>query len=138
MRFLKEDGLNIFVSLRQKQIINMIKSFRYAFNGIGALFKRERNARIHLVIFCCVVAAGFFFSLTAIEWIVIVIVGSLVFAAEAINTSVEILANVISPELHPQIKLVKDIAAGSVLLTAIAAVVAGFIVFLPKIIVLFS
>ncbi|GHU64774.1 hypothetical protein FACS1894123_09990 [Bacteroidia bacterium] len=69
---------------------------------------------------------------------IIVIVSGLVFAAEAINTSIEILADVVSPEHHPQIKLVKDIAAGAVLLTAIAAVVVGFIVFLPKIIPFFS
>lgn len=116
----------------------MINSFRNAFNGIGVLFKRERNAQIHLVIFCCVVASGFFFSLTALEWIIVITVSSLVFAVEAINTSIEILANVVSPEYHPQIKLVKDISAGAVLLTAIAAVVAGFIIFLPKIITLFS
>ncbi|GHU80698.1 hypothetical protein FACS1894145_7330 [Bacteroidia bacterium] len=65
---------------------------------------------------------------------IIVIVSGLVFAAEAMNTSIEILADVVSPERHPQIKLVKDIAAGAVLLTTIAAVVVGFIVFLPKII----
>lgn len=112
----------------------LLKSFCCAFNGTGILFARERNAQIHLVIFCVVVAAGFFFSLTALEWMIIVIVSGLVFAAEAMNTSIEILADVVSPERHPQIKLVKDIAAGAVLLTTIAAVVVGFIVFLPKII----
>jgi diacylglycerol kinase (ATP) len=124
--------LNIFTPL------NLINSFRYAFNGIRILFTWERNARIHLVIFCCVVAAGFFFSLTALEWIVIIIIGNLVFAMEAINTSIEILSDAVSPEINPQIKLVKDIAAGAVLLTAIAAIVVGFIVFLPKIMTLFS
>jgi diacylglycerol kinase len=87
-----------------------------------------------LVIFCGVIAAGFFFSLTALEWVIIITIGSLVFAAEAINTSIEILSNVVSPEINPQIKLVKDIAAGAVLLTAITAVITGIIVFLPKII----
>jgi diacylglycerol kinase (ATP) len=114
----------------------MIKSFRHAFNGISVLFRRERNARIHLAVFCCVVATGFFFCLTAIEWLIIIIASGTVLATEAINTSIEILSNVVSPEHHPQIKLVKDIAAGAVLLTAIAAAIAGFIVFLPKIMTL--
>ncbi|GHT22368.1 hypothetical protein AGMMS4957_12480 [Bacteroidia bacterium] len=69
---------------------------------------------------------------------IIVVVSGLVFAAEAINTSIEILADVVSPERHPQIKLVKDIAAGAVFLLAIAAAIVGLIVFLPKIIAFFS
>lgn len=116
----------------------LLKSFCCAFSGTGILFARERNAQIHLAILCCVVAAGFFFSLTALEWMIIVIVSGLVFAAEAINTSIEILADVVSPERHPQIKLVKDIAAGAVLLTAIAATIAGLIIFLPEIFAFFS
>lgn len=116
----------------------LLKSFCCAFSGIGILFARERNAQIHLAIFCGVVAAGFFFCLTAFEWMIIVVVSGLVFAAEAINTSIEILADVVSPERHPQIKLVKDIAAGAVFLLAIAAAIVGLIVFLPKIIAFFS
>jgi diacylglycerol kinase (ATP) len=118
-------------------LIVMSRSFRNAFNGVGVLFGKERNARIHLTVFCGVVTAGVFFCLTAFEWIIILVVSSLVFAAEAINTSIETLADVVSPKIDPQIKLVKDIAAGAVLLTAIAAAVVGLIVFIPKIITFF-
>ncbi len=113
------------------------QSFRYAFAGIGQLIRREHNAWIHCTVAVCVVIAGFLFHLSAGEWIAIVIVSGAVLAAEALNSSIELLADHLSPAYSEAIKHVKDMAAGAVLLLAIAAAVTGLIIFIPKIAGLF-
>ncbi|HEV7380877.1 MAG TPA: diacylglycerol kinase family protein [Dyadobacter sp.] len=115
-----------------------IRSFRYAGMGIYSLFRYENNARIHLIAFIMVVIAGIFFGISATEWCIISILIGLVWSAEAINTSIEKLADVVSPGYHPSIKDVKDLAAAGVLILALVAVVVGCIIFIPKILALFA
>ncbi|GAB3261967.1 diacylglycerol kinase family protein [Larkinella harenae] len=111
-----------------------LRSFRYAIEGIFALFRFENNAKIHLLAAIAVVIAGFCFRLDRIEWALILTQVALVWAAEAFNTAIEKLADVVSPERHPQIKAVKDLAAGAVLLVVLLAVVVGSIIFGTKLI----
>lgn len=101
------------------------------------MIRSEQNAKVHTLATCCVTAAGFYFHLSAFEWIAIVIVIGGVLAAEIFNTSIEALSNKVSPEYNETIKQVKDFAAGGVLLAATAALIVGVIIFLPKIIHLF-
>jgi diacylglycerol kinase (ATP) len=110
-------------------------SFNYAFNGIKIVL-REANARIHCIATVAVVAAGFLLNITSTEWIAVVIVTGAVFAAEALNTAIERLADIVSPGYHETIKQVKDLSAGAVLLISIAAALVGVIIFLPKLIML--
>ncbi len=114
-----------------------LKSFTYAFNGLKTLFKEEHNARIHLAAAICVVIAGFVFELTTLEWIAIIFVIGFVFTAEIINTSIENIADFISPAKHEKIKNIKDLAAAGVLVSAVTAVIIGVVIFLPRIIILF-
>ncbi|MDR0796691.1 MAG: diacylglycerol kinase family protein [Tannerella sp.] len=116
----------------------LIKSFGYALNGIGLMIKQEQNAKIHLSALLIVVVLGFYFHLSLFEWISIVIVSGGVFAAEALNTSIETLSNTFAPEYNKNIKQVKDFAAGAVLVATITAIVVGLIIFVPKIIVEFN
>ena len=109
------------------------RSFRYAFRGLATLIKNEHNARIHLAATVCVLGAGFFFGLSAGEWIAVVMAIAVVFSAEALNSAVEALADLVSPGYHPLVKKAKDLAAGAVLLMAIGAAATGLIIFLPKI-----
>ena len=101
------------------------------------MIRNEQNAKVHILATCCVTAAGFYFHLSAFEWIVIVIAIGGVLAAEIFNTSIEELSNKVSPEYNETIKQVKDFAAGGVLLMSIAALIVGCIIFLPKIALLF-
>jgi diacylglycerol kinase (ATP) len=110
--------------------------FKYAFRGIGLLC-REPNMRVHGLIGVCVMVAGFLFKITATEWVAVVIACGGVFAAEALNTAIERLADVVSPEYSGAIRNVKDLAAGAVLCTAFAAALTGIIIFLPPFIALF-
>lgn len=111
-------------------------SFKYAFRGIVLLISREHNAWIHCFAAVCVVTAGILTGLSAIEWILITICIGMVLAAEAVNSSIEALADRVSSEYDDAIKHTKDLAAGAVLLLAIAAAITGLIIFLPKLLTL--
>ena len=110
-----------------------LQSFKYAFNGILILITSEHNAWIHCFAAICVIIAGFCFGLSQTEWIAVSIVIGAVLAAEAVNSSIEALADLVSPEYNEAIKRTKDLAAGAVLLMAIAAAIVGCIIFIPKI-----
>ncbi len=113
------------------------RSFRFAAQGVLNLFRYENNARFHLLAALAVFAAGFFFRISTTEWALVIIQVGLVWAAEAFNTALEKLADAVSTEYHPLIKATKDLAAGSVLIVAISAVVVGVLIFLPKFVALF-
>ena len=106
------------------------RSFKFAFNGIKLLITKEHNAWIHCFAAVCVLIAG-------MEWIAVTIVIGAVLAAEAVNSSIEALADLVSPEYNEAIKRTKDLAAGAVLLMAIAAAIVGFVIFIPKIATIF-
>jgi diacylglycerol kinase len=111
-------------SLRQR-----LKSFTYAGHGLKAFWRGEPHARIHLLAALLVVTAGFYFEVGVGEWLALVLVMALVITAELFNTALEHLANFISPDDHPQIKIIKDLAAAAVLVAAVAAAVVGAVVF---------
>jgi diacylglycerol kinase len=109
-----------------------LNSFRYAFSGIMDLFRSQPNAHIHLFAAAGVIAAGFYFQISMQEWGLVALAITGVLAAEAFNTAIEHLTDLVSPNLHPLAGKAKDAAAGAVLLTAIGAAVVGCLVFLPK------
>ena len=111
-----------------------IKSFSYAFAGLKVLFREEHNARIHAVAAVLAVAMGFLFRISPMEWIAVVIVIGMVFAAEIINSSIERTADFVKAERDDRKRDIKDLGAAAVLVCAIAAAVVGIIIFLPKII----
>jgi diacylglycerol kinase (ATP) len=111
-----------------------IVSFRDAFRGIHLVVREEHNAWIQIAAAVCVVIAGILFKITPGEWTAVVISMGFVLAMEAINTSIERLSDFVSPEKQELIRNIKDISAGAVLISAVTALAAGLIVFLPKII----
>ncbi len=129
--------------LPKKHLINMksiqlylrsrISSFGFAFNGLWSFFKNEPNARIHFAFTLAVLAAAFYFNVSATEAMALLIVTAIVWVTEIFNTAIEHTMNFISTEKNEHIKLIKDLAACGVLLAAIAALITGLIVFLPKI-----
>jgi len=108
-----------------------IRSFKCAFRGIWIIIASQHNAWIHVLATITVLAAGFFFELSGAEWCWIILAISTVWTAEALNTAFEFLADVASPEFHPTVRDAKDVAAGAVLLTALAATVIGLVIFWP-------
>lgn len=109
-----------------------LRSFRFAFNGIRLLVTCEHNAWIHCFIAACVIITGCIVKLSATEWIAIAMAIGMVLAAEAFNSAIEALADAVSPDYNEAIKRTKDLAAGAVLLLAIASALIGLIIFIPK------
>jgi len=108
-------------------------SFKYAFAGIKELFVSQPNAKIHLFAAICVGIVGWYVGLSHAEWAIITLTIACVIAAEAFNTALEYLTDLVSPEHHPLAGKVKDVAAAGVLITAIGAIIVGLVIFLPKI-----
>ncbi|MBQ8672859.1 MAG: diacylglycerol kinase family protein [Bacteroides sp.] len=108
-----------------------VRSFRYAWQGIRCCVGREQNLGFHLVATVMVVTAGICFGITRMEWMMIVGCIGLVIAAELFNSALERLVDLVSPEYHPLAGQVKDIAAGAVLVCALAACIIGLIIFVP-------
>ena len=115
-------------------ITRRLKSFGYAFNGLKVAFISEHNLRIHLVATIAVVILGFYFKIEIVEWLILTLTIGFVIAMEFLNSSIENLADYACKEQHPLIKEVKDIAAGSVLVSAISALIVGLLVFIPKLV----
>ena len=106
----------------------VLRSFRFAGQGILDLFRFENNAKVHLLMAAAVLGVGAWLGLSRVEWAVILTQVGLVWAAEAVNTAIEKLCDFVSPGLHPQIKAIKDMASGAVLIVAIMAVLVGVLV----------
>ena len=111
-----------------------LRSFRYAFAGVKLLFGEEHNARIHATITVLVVVAGIVLRVSPVEWGVLVICIGMVLSAEAFNSAIERIADYLTTERDERIRDIKDLAAGAVLLCAIAAAIVGLIVFVPHIV----
>ncbi|MFY7789099.1 MAG: diacylglycerol kinase family protein [Thermoflexibacteraceae bacterium] len=109
------------------------KGFGYALQGLRVLLQTQIHAQIHFVASLVVVFLGFLFQLAWYEWCFLVVAMALVWIAEALNTALEVLTDLVSPEFNEKAGKTKDLAAGAVLLAVIAAVVIGGIVFIPKI-----
>ncbi len=116
----------------------VIKSFGYAFQGLRFSFKHELNFRIEIAcgIIACICA--FLFGITKIEWLILLINITVVLMAELFNTALENICNMIHKETHPTIKIIKDVSAAAVTITALFAFMAGLIIFTPYIFKLIS
>ena len=114
------------------------KSLGYAISGIIQCIQKERNIKIHLVFMFLVIICGFLFRLSITEWLVCILLFGLVISLELVNTAIEAVVDLCTQEYHPLAKIAKDTAAGAVLISAIASVVIGLIIFVPKILSLLS
>ncbi len=112
-------------------VSDRVKSFGYALRGLGFMLKSQHNAWIHLAATGAVVAAGVWLRIREEDWRWIVVAIGMVWVAEIVNTAFEHLCDVVQPEFHVSVKAAKDVAAGAVLVAAVAAAIIGVLVFLP-------
>ena len=115
-------------------ISGRLRSFIYAFNGLKYIIRSQHNFRIHLAIGFIVIISGLCANINSTEWCILILTIGLVISMEAINTAIEKLVDFISPDYQKQAGVIKDVAAGAVLIAAITSVIIGIILFLPKII----
>ncbi len=111
--------------------INRIESFQYAFAGIWHTLKTQRNAQIHVVIAMLIFITGLFFHLHPIEWAVLALTIGFVISTEMLNTVAEAAMDYATTDFNPQVKIIKDVAAGAVLVSAVVAVIVGVLIFGP-------
>lgn len=111
--------------------IDRLRSFAYAWSGLGVLLRTQHNAWIHAVATVLVIGVALYVGVNAYEWLWLVLAMALVWMAEAFNTALELLADAITREQHPLIGRAKDVAAGAVLIAALGALIIGALVLGP-------
>ena len=110
-----------------------LMSFGYAFSGLKAALKNEPNIRIHLLLALLAIILAFFLNFNPTEWIILAFTIAFVLILELINTTLETLVNMVSPEIKDEAKVAKDVSAAAVLIGALLSVVVAGFLFLPKI-----
>ncbi|MBK5720526.1 diacylglycerol kinase family protein [Dysgonomonas sp. Marseille-P4677] len=113
-------------------IKDRLLTFKHISNGFRVLWKEEHNARIHIITSIVVIILSFVLKLSFMEWLIILVLITLVLSLEIINSAIENICDYISPEWHQSIKKIKDLSASAVFLAAIVSVICGIIIFLPK------
>lgn len=113
-------------------LVNRIKSVGFAFKGAYLLITTEASLKVQFCIGIVMTMLGVYVGLSLTEWCIQILIIALIMAVEGVNTAIEEIADFIHPEHHPKIGLIKDLAAGAVFIVAIAAVVIGCIIYIPK------
>ena len=116
---------------RPRPRIGLARSFYFAFAGVKHLFRTQRNARIEMVIALIVCALAWWLRISRVEWAIFVVMFALVLMLEGLNTALESVVDLASPDIHPLAKTAKDLAAGMVLIAAIASIVVGILILSP-------
>lgn len=111
----------------------LTSSFGYALEGVVEAFKNEPNFKIHLVIGVLATILGVYLKISSTEWTIVTLTIGGVLTLELINTAIEAIVDIVSPKFSKLAKVAKDVSAAAVLISAIAASIVGFIIFLPKI-----
>ena len=115
-------------------IRRLCNSFKYALDGIISAYKTEQNLLVHTIVAIIAIILGIFLKLSTIEFAIVALVIGFVLVSEMFNTAIEYAIDMAMPTIHPLAKISKDVASGAVLLSAIASIAVGLLIYLPKII----
>ena len=110
---------------------SLVVSFRHAFRGWHHVFRTQKNAWIHSAVAAVVFVLGLWLHLPPRDWAVIILTTAVVFAAEFMNTAIETVIDLASPDTHPLAKIGKDVGAAAVLVAALAAILIGLLILGP-------
>ena len=114
-----------------KKRASLIKSFGFAFSGIFRVLKEERNIKIHLTAAIFVLVLAFYLNINRLDWLILLLTITIVISLELVNSAIEAVVDLASPNRHPLAKKAKDVAAGAVLVAAIVSVIIGILLFFP-------
>ena len=107
----------------------LVQSLNDAVEGVIYVIKNERNMRIHFLLGFAVLLLGILLSVSRVEWMILCTIVSLVWAAELLNTVIEEMLDLVEPLIHPNVRIIKDVSAGFVLVLAVNAMIVGFFIF---------
>jgi len=113
------------------ELTSRVRSFKYAFEGWWYVIRTQHNAWIHAIISVAVIGMGLWLAIPARDWAVIILAMMAVWTAEFMNTALEAVVDLASPEPHPLAKVAKDVAAAGVLVGALGAALIGLLVLGP-------
>jgi len=108
-----------------------LRSAQFAVQGAVQFFSKQRNAKIQTVMGIIAITLGFIVSISPYQWLLVLFCIGLVISLEMLNSAVEILCDMVTTDFHPKIKIIKDVAAGAVLVASIASLVIGLFIFIP-------
>lgn len=118
----------------KKPLQRSILGINYAWNGIVYFFRTQQNGRIQVIVALLAILFGYLLEISYSEWLIVIVSIAMVLATEMINTAIEYLTDIVSPDYDIKAGRIKDIAAGAVLITAIGAAIAGSWIFIPRVI----
>ena len=124
-------------SVKKFGIKRTLRAFKYSWEGIKHAYTNEQSLTIHVVATILVVVFGIWLQINYYEWFFIIILIGMVVGIELLNTSIEAVVDLMSPEIHPLAKIAKDTASGAVLVLSITAAIGAALIFIPKILALF-
>ena len=117
---------------RKNKNSSLLESFNSAFNGFLYVLKNERNLKLHIIIGIIVILTGLFFKISLNDFLILLLLITLVISAEVFNTAIEMILDLIEENRSSQIKVIKDISASSVLVVSILSVVCGYLIFVKN------
>ncbi len=137
-RFVRHAGAAREGEADEAEPFTLRRAFSCAWSGIRYTLSTQRNLRIHLVFAAIAVVAGFALGIPASSWCAVVLCIVAVFALEIVNTAVESVVDLVSPDYHDLAKHAKDCAAGAVYIAALGSIVVALIVYIPRLFALLS
>ena len=114
-------------------LVNRIKSVGFALRGALLLIRTEASIKVQVFIAIVMTAAGFFFDISNVEWILQILTIAIIMGTEGLNTAIEKVSDFVQPEFDEKIGFIKDVSAGAVMIVSIGATIIGCIIYLPKI-----
>ena len=125
-------------NLKDNFIVGRIRSIKFSFRGIWFLITTESSVKAQVFISFIVIFFGFYFQISATEWLIQTLIIGLVLVAESLNTGIEKLADFVHPEYHKKIGFIKDVSAGASGIAAIISLIIAGIIYIPKICLLYT
>ncbi len=130
--------MNKLFSTLRNFVVSRFNSFKYAFHGWAYVLRTQKNAWIHMTATMLVIAAGIWLGLSRYEWAILLLVIGIVWIAEFLNTALEAILDIASPERHPLARIAKDVGAAAVLIAAVVAVAVGLLILGPPLLAKFG
>ena len=125
------------LNLKKLGIKRIFKSFKFSFDGLKYAYTHEQSLALHVIVMAAIIACGFGFHISPMQWVITLVMGALILVAELFNTSIEAVVDMVTEEYHPLAKVAKDTASAACFVADLIAAGMWLVVFAPKIIALF-
>ncbi len=125
------------LDLKKLGFKRVLKSFKFSFDGLKYAYTHEQSLALHVIVMAVIIACGFGFHISPMQWVITLVMGALILVAELFNTSIEAVVDMVTEEYHPLAKVAKDTASAACFVADLIAAGMWLVVFAPKIIALF-